>query len=57
MNKPSTNPADISKALAELKRRLISSKDEFFDVLWAVASANNVDYETLADAYDANFAA
>lgn len=54
MNNPSTNPAEIKKALAELKRRIVSSKNEFFDDLWNVASAFNVQYEALADAYDAS---
>ena len=54
MTNQSTNPAEIKKAVAELKRRIVSSKNEFADDLWNVASEFNVHYETLADAYDAN---
>lgn len=50
--KPSTKPADIEQALARLLSRMQSDDAEFPDVAWSVASAYNVNYDLLMDAYD-----
>ena len=50
--KPSTKQADIEQALARLLSRMQSSDAEFPDIAWNVASAYNVNYEALVDAYD-----
>lgn len=57
MNKPSTKPEAIAKALTDLQRRVEVGNEEFADAQWAVSSAHNVDYESLGDAYDAADAA
>jgi hypothetical protein len=50
--KPSTKQADIEQALERLLTRLQTRDSEFPDEAWSVASAYNVDYECLVDAYD-----
>ena len=50
--KPSTKQADIEQALARLLSRMQSSDSEFPDIAWSVASAYNVNYGALVDAYD-----
>lgn len=52
MKKPSTNPADIDKALSRLLALLSLEDAEFPDAAWAAASSLGVDYSALCDAYD-----
>lgn len=51
---PSTNPADIDRALLRLLALMSLDDAEFPDECYRVASSFGVDYSALADAYDAH---